>query len=286
MRGKTLERKRSAKMDWSYRVGAEDVRRRKARLDPNRVCSAPSCSTPVGKESLGSLCVRHRWREKNSGHAWHPIPKGKQRKAARQAVVRYLEEMSSKEADRFVTLMSAAINRRLREPVGNALKPLHIRAETATLTTKGKAQIVFAWLNQRKDFERFARRLLIEAMTLELWGACFYQDQKAKLPKLLNTTVGRTAVWCAHIRETRVRLTTKWVTRSCYPVSEGPMLKTSVEMPVTDQWKPTPYVRVAVGRRVFLALRDILLPNWVTDQMIADTINLMASDQSSGASFI
>ena len=34
------------------------------------------------------------------------------------------------------------------------------------------------------------------------------------------------------------------------------MQKTTVEVPVTDRWKPTPYVRVAVGKRVFLALRE------------------------------
>jgi hypothetical protein len=123
MRGKTLERKRSAKIDWSYRVGAEDLRRRKARLDPNRACTAPGCSTPVGKENLGSLCVRHRWRQKMAGHAWHPMPMGKQRKAARQAVVRYLDEVSNGTgADSFLAFMKAAINR-LREPVGNALTP-------------------------------------------------------------------------------------------------------------------------------------------------------------------
>lgn len=279
MRGKTLERKRSAKIDWSYRVGAENLRRRKASLDPNRVCSVSGCSTSVGKENLGTLCVRHRWREKNSGHAWHPIPKGKQRKAARQAVVRYLEDMSSREADSFAILMSAAINRRLKEPVGNALKPLHIRSEAPTLTTKGKAQIVFAWLNQRKDFDQFARRLLIEAMTLEVWATCFYEDQKVKLPKLLNTTIGRTAVWCAHIRETKTRSTTKWIMRSCYPTSEGPMLKTTIEVPVTDRWKPTPYVRVAVGKRVFLALREILPANWVSDQMITETIQSIEKER-------
>lgn len=50
------------------------------------------------------------------------------------------------------------------------------------------------------------------------------------------------------------------------------MQKTTVEVPVTDRWKPTPYVRVAVGKRVFLALREILPTNWVTDQMIAETL--------------
>jgi hypothetical protein len=167
--------------------------------------------------------------------------------------------------------MNAAVNR-LREPVGNALTPPQIRREAPSLTTKGKSQIVFAWLNKRKDFEQFARRLLIEAMALEVWAACFYQDQKARLPKLVHTTVGRTAVWCAHIRETKMRITTKWITRSCYPVSEGPMQKITTEMPVTDRWKPTPYVRVAVGKRVFLALREILPANWVTDQMIVETL--------------
>jgi hypothetical protein len=127
-------------------------------------------------------------------------------------------------------------------------------------------------MSKRKDFEQLARRLLIEAMALEVWAACFYEDQKAKLPKLLNTTAGRKAVWCSHIRETKTRLTTKWVTRSCYPVSEGPMQKITTEVPVTDRWKPTPYVRVAVGKRVFLALREVLPRGWVTDQMITETI--------------
>jgi hypothetical protein len=202
---------------------------------------------------------------------------GKQRKAARQAVVKYLDEVSQgKDAASFLAFMDRAVNR-LREPVGNALTPPQIRREAPSLTTKGKSQIVFAWLNKCKDFEQLARRLLIEAMTLEVWAACFYQDQKVKLPKLLNTTVGRTAVWCAHIRETKIRLTTKWVTRSCYPTSEGPLQKTAVEVPITDRWKPTPYVRVAVGKRVFIALREILPANWVNDQMIAETLKAYQS---------
>jgi len=197
---------------------------------------------------------------------------GKQRKAARQAVVRYLDDVSkSKDAVSFLTFMGRAVNR-LREPVSNALSPPQIRREAPSLTTRGKSQLVFAWLNKRSDFEHIARRLLIEAMTLEVWSACFYEDQKTRLPKLLNTTVGRTAVWCAHIRETKMRLATKWVARSCYPVSEGPMQKTTVEVPVTDRWRPTPYVRVAVGKRVFIALREILPANWVTNQMIAETM--------------
>jgi hypothetical protein len=69
-----------------------------------------------------------------------------------------------------------------------------------------------------------------------------------------------------------MRITTKWITRSCYPVSEGPMQKITTEMPVTDRWKPTPYVRVAVGKRIFDALREILPANWVTDQMIVETL--------------
>lgn len=272
MKGATLDRKCTSKINWSFKVGAEDLRRRKARLDPNRVCAAPECSTPVGKENIGSLCVRHRWRQKEAGHVWHPIPMGKQRKLARLAVVKYLDEVSQgKDAASFLAFMDRAVNR-LREPVSNALTPPQIRREAHSLTTKGKSQIVFAWLNKRTDFEQMARRLLIEAMTLEVWAVCFYRDQKAKLPKLLNTTVGRTAVWCAHTRETKIRLTTKWVTRSCYPASEGPMQKITVEVPVTDRWKPTPYVRVAVGKRVFTALREILPSNWVSDQMIAETL--------------
>jgi hypothetical protein len=197
---------------------------------------------------------------------------GKQRKAARQAVVKYLDKVSQgTDAESFLAFMDRAVIR-LREPLGNALKPPQIRREAPSLTTKGKSQIVFAWLNKRKDFEQMARRLLIEAMTLEVWAACFYEDQKVKLPKLLNTTVGRTAVWCAHIRETKIRLTTKWVMRACYPTREGPMQKVTVEVPVTERWKPTPYVRVAVGKRVFLALREIVPTNWVTDQMITETL--------------
>ena len=187
----TLERKNPAKTKWSFEVGAEDLRKRKAKLDPNRVCTVPGCSTLVSKENLGPLCTKHVWRQREAGHAWHPMPMGKQRKAARQAVVRYLDEVStSRDAGRFLAFMDVAVNR-LKEPTGNALKPPQIRREAPSLTTKGKSQIVFAWLNKRKDFEQFARRLLIEAMTLEVWAACFYQDQKAKLPKLLNTTVGQ-----------------------------------------------------------------------------------------------
>jgi hypothetical protein len=272
---KTLERKNLAKTKWSFEVGAEDLRKRKAKLNPHRVCTVPGCSTRVSTENLGTLCTKHHWRQREAGHAWHPIPIGKQRKAARQAVVRYLEEVSNgKDAASFLAFMNRAVNR-LREPVSNALTPPQIRREAPSLTTKGKSQIVFAWLNRRKDFEQFARRLLIEAMALEVWAACFYQDQKVRLPKLLNTTVGRTAVRCAHIRETKMRITTKWVTRSCYPTSEGPMLKTSVEVPVTDRWKPTHYVRAAVGKRVFAALREILPLNWVSDQMITETLQSM-----------
>lgn len=268
----SLEKKNLAKTRWSYEVGAQDLLRRKAKLDPNRVCTVPGCSMPVSAENLGSLCTKHLWRQREAGHAWHPMPTGKQRKAARLAVVRFLDETSNGIGSAsFLTHMARAANR-LREPVHNALTPPQIRREAPSLTTKGKSQIVFAWLNKRKDFERTARRLLIEAMTLEVWAACFYQDQRAKLPKLLNTTVGRTAVWCAHIRETKIRLTTKWVTRSCYPVSEGPMQKITVEVPITDRWKPTPYVRVAVGKRIFVALREMLPTNWVTDQMIAKTL--------------
>src|SRR5262249_844014 len=155
---------------------------------------------------------------------------------------------------------------RLREPVGNALKPPAIRREAPFLTTKGKAQIVWAWLNSRGDFERLARRLIIEAMALEVWAACFYEGQNTDLPRLLNTPGGRSAVWLAHIQETKTRLTTKWVTRPCYPASEGPMTKITTEVPVTDRWRPTPYVRVAVGRRVFDALREVLPRGWVTHQ--------------------
>jgi hypothetical protein len=114
--------------------------------------------------------------------------------------------------------------------------------------------------------------LLIEAMTLEVWAKSFYEGRKAELPRLLSTTVGRAAVWLSHIQDTQVRTVTKWITRNCYPVSEGPMKKVTVEEPQTDKWRPTPYVRVTVGKRVFLALREILPANWITDQMIAETL--------------
>jgi hypothetical protein len=197
---------------------------------------------------------------------------GKGRRAARRTVVRYLDEVSkSKDAGRLLTFIEIAVNK-LREPVSNALKPAQIRREAPTLTTKGKSQIVFAWLNKRDDFEELARRLLIEAMTLEVWSKCFYEGEKAGLPKLLQTTVGRTAVWCSHIQETKDRYVTQWVTRSCYPASEGPMQKVTVEVPVTERWRPTPYVREVVGRRVFLALRELLPTNWVTDEMITEIL--------------
>lgn len=266
--------KRDRRLSPSGHVRAvERLRQDKARLDLNRVCTVPACSTRVSPENLGSLCTRHRWRQKEAGHAWHPMPRGKPRKAARRAVARYLDAASqSNDAGRLLTLLQAAISRKLREPVSNALKPAQIRRETHSLTTKGKSQIVWAWLNQRQDFDRLAYRLLIEAMTLEVWARCFYEGQKVHLPRLLHTTVGRTAVWCSHIQETKIRTTTQWVSRSCYPASEGPMQKVSADIPVTDRWRPTPYVRVAVGKRVFLALREALPANWITDNMIADTL--------------
>ena len=250
---------------------AESLRRRKAKLDPNRVCTVHGCSSLVGPENLGSLCLRHKKRMREAGHAWHPIPRGKQRKAARKAVVRYLEDMSNHDAVRLVMFMNRAANL-LREPLSNALKPSKIRGSSILLTTKGKAQIVWAWLSKREDFDRLACRLLIEAMTLEVWAKCFYEGSKAELPRLLYTTVGRSAVWLSHIQDTQVRTVTKLVYRNCYPVSEGPMKKITVEEPQTDKWRPSNYVRVAVGKRVFEALREILLRDWVTDQMIADTL--------------
>jgi hypothetical protein len=268
----TLDRKNPAKTKWNFEVGADDLRKRKAKLDPHRVCTVSGCSTMVSPENLGVLCTKHHWRQREAGHAWHPMPRGKQRKAARRAVARYLDEVSkSKDAGRLLAFMDAAV-KRLREPVSNALKPAQIRREAHSLTTKGKSQIVWAWLNQRQDFERLAYRLLIEAMALEVWARCFYEGQKVSLPRLLHTTVGRTAVWCSHIQETKIRTTTQWVTRSCYPASEGPMQKVTADIPVTDRWRPTPYVRVAVGKRVFLALREVLPANWITDDMIADTL--------------
>ena len=270
---KTLEKKRPSTIEFAD-VTAESVRKRKAKLDPNRVCSVSGCSTLVGKENLGSLCVRHRWRAREAGHPWHPMPLGKERKAARQAVARYLEGLSRTDAARFAVFMHRATDR-LREPTINALKPVQIRREAYSLTTKGKAQIVWAWLNKRDDFERLARRMLIEAMTLEVWASCFYHGQKRDLPKLLNTTVGRTAVWFAckgGMKETKTRTVAKWITRNCYPASEGPMQKVYVDETTTDKWRPSNYVRVAVGRRVFTALREMLPASWVTDQMIVDTL--------------
>ena len=37
-------------------------------------------------------------------------------------------------------------------------------------------------------------------------------------------------------------------------------------------WRPTPFARVTVGKRVFTALREVLPTDWVTDQMIAETL--------------
>jgi hypothetical protein len=100
----------------------------------------------VSKENLGTFCTKHHRRQREAGHAWHPIPKGKQRTAARQAVVRYLDEISKgKDAASFLALMDRAVSR-LREPVSNALTPPQIRRQAPALTTKGKSQIVFAWL--------------------------------------------------------------------------------------------------------------------------------------------
>jgi hypothetical protein len=270
---KTLEKKRPSVIKFAD-ITAESVRRRKAKLDPHRVCSVPGCSTLVGKENLGSLCVRHRWRAREAGHPWHPMPLGKERKAARQAVVSYLEHLGKADAARLMVLMNRATDG-LRETTANAIKPAQIRREANLLTTNGKAQIVFGWLNRRNDFERLARRMLIEAMTLEVWAACFYHGQKRDLPKLLDTTVGRTAVWFAckgGLKETKTRTVARWITRNCYPASEGPMQKVYVDETTTDKWRPSNYVRVAVGRRVFLALREILPANWVTDQMIWETL--------------
>lgn len=270
---KTLEKKRPSTIKFAD-AAAESIRQRKAKLDPNRPCSAPGCANPVGPESIGTLCVKHVWRCREAGHPWHPIPRGIERKAARQAVVRYLEDLGRRDATRLMTLMNRAVDK-LREPVSNALKPVQIRREAHSLTTNGKAQIVWAWLNRRDDFERLARRMLIEAMTLEVWAACYYHGQKRDLPKLLNTTVGRTAVWFAckgGLKETKTRTVAKWITRNCYPASEGPMQKVYVDETTTDRWRPSNYVRVAVGRRVFTALREILPSNWVTDQMITATL--------------
>jgi hypothetical protein len=209
------------------------------------------------------------------------MPLGKERKAARQAVVSYLEHLGRTDAARLMAFINRAVDR-LREPVSNALSPVQIRREAHSLTTKGKAQIVWAWLTKRDDFERLARRMLIEAMTLEVWAACFYHGQKRDLPKLLNTTVGRTAVWFAckgGMKETKTRTVAKWTTRNCYPASEGPMQKVYVDETTTDKWRPSNYVRVAVGKRVFDALREILPSNWVTDQMITETIQSMEQHQ-------
>lgn len=202
------------------------------------------------------------------------MPLNKERRAARQAVARYLEDLGRTDATRLMMLMNRATDT-LREPTSNALTPVQIRREALSLTTNGKAQIVWAWLNTRSDFERLARRMLIEAMTLEVWAACFYHGQKRDLPKLLHTTVGRTAVWFAcksGLKETKTRTVARWITRNCYPVSEGPMQKVYVDETTTDKWRPSNYVRVAVGRRVFTALREILPTDWVTDRMVTEIL--------------
>lgn len=270
---KTLEKKRDALQRQRPEM-ADSLRRRKAKLDPNRVCTVPGCSTHVGPENLGSLCRKHKERSRFSGHPWHRMPLGLERKAARRAVVRYLEDLSNTDAQRLVTFMGLAVGK-LSEPVSNALRPARIRSNARVFTTRGKAQIVYAWLNKRDDWERLARRLLIEAMALEVWARCFYEGAKNDLPKLLHTTVGRTAVWFAGMggmQETKTRTVARWITRNCYPVSEGPMQKVYADETTTDRWRPSNYVRVAVGKRLFEALREILPSNWVTDQMITDTI--------------
>jgi len=278
--GPTLERKRIEKFNWYENVGKPDLLRRKARLDPERVCTVPGCSTLVDKENLGSLCEKHKWRQREAGHAWHPMPFGKQRRAARLAVVKYLESMCENDADVFIVFMRGAINR-LREPLSNAIRPGRARAESPTLTTQGKAQIVFAWLNKRKDFDSVASRFLIEAMSLELWAACFYQGERSKLNKLLHTTVGRTAITLSKIRETIPRIVTKNIKRSCYPASEGPWQKITTEEPITDRWEPSKYVRTFVGKRIFNALRELVSPFWITDEMILETVNGFTDEEIS-----
>lgn len=137
--GSTLDRKNPAKTKWSSEIGADDLRNRKAKLSPHRICTAPGCPTKVSPENLGTLCTKHHWRQREAGHAWHPMPSGKQRRAARRAVARYLE-CQSNDAGRLLTLLQAAISRKLREPVSNALKPAQIRREAHSSPPRVRAR--------------------------------------------------------------------------------------------------------------------------------------------------
>jgi hypothetical protein len=101
-----------------------------------------------GTGEFGQWCPRHHHRNKFVGHPWIERPSGKKRKAARNAVTRYLTGLSEIEAMAFQAFMTAAI-KTLYEPPSNALPPAKARSIGPTLAQKGKAQIVLAHLNQR-----------------------------------------------------------------------------------------------------------------------------------------
>jgi hypothetical protein len=231
----------------------ERLRQFKAQLDPNRKCKVPGCSTPVGPTNIGRWCPRHHHRNKSAGHPWIRRPTGNDRKAARQAVAKYLAGMSEVEAASFQVRMRAAI-KTLYEPPANALAPAKARSIGPTLTLRGKAQIILAHLNKREDFERVATRLLIAAMSLECWSAAFWDDSRKTLPRFLNTTLGQTSTRLARLYEKKTRLTNRG------------------EQEVIERWVPTDPARAALGGRITSALRTVLPRYWVTDQMITDTI--------------
>jgi hypothetical protein len=231
----------------------ERLRQFKAQLDPNRKCKVPGCSTPVGPRNLGRWCPRHHRRIQFVGHPWIERPVGSERRAAREAVARYLAGMSEVEAASFQVRMQAAI-RTLYEPPSNALPPAKARSIGPTLTLRGKAQIILAHLNKREGFDRTATRLLIEAMSLECWAAAYWGDSRKTLPRFLNTTLGQTSTRLARLYEKKTRLTNRG------------------ELEVIERWVPTDPARAAVGARITSALRMILPRYWVTDQIITDTI--------------
>jgi hypothetical protein len=105
----------------------------------------------------------------------------------------------------------------------------------------------------------FVTRLLVEAMSLECWAASFWEDSKKRLPRVLNTRIGRVATRMAGLQEKKFRLT-----------SRG-------EREVMERWDPTDAVKAAVGARFTSALRTILPRYWVTDEMVTKTITEAAS---------
>jgi hypothetical protein len=131
------------------------------------------------------------------------------------------------------------------------------------LTTRGKAQVVFAWLTKRADFEKVAHRLLLEAASLEAWAACWYEGQKKDLPRFLHTQLGKVAFRFARIRETKVRYVSM-------RRADGTRIET--ELPVVERWKPGEPTFTAVGRRVYEALREVLPKDWFTDELITQTL--------------